>query len=222
MFLEPAHFPNIISASKSQWALALARCVLFVWSSRLFLQTALHFHELGSPLSATAFCADFLFLILELFRTASFLGRQVVSWFSTPVRVTKVNSLLGIEHRTWAEEFLRRLWRSAARGTEPERWNYEKNDVCRSLFWVRKLTRRSGVFGVGALSKDGFASKFRSELRRACPCLCSCLVVTLILADSFAFSRTGKAPLSVTGFCADFLTSFWGSLEQTVFLEGSR
>ena len=56
------------------------------------------------------------------------------------------------------------------------------------------------------------ASKSRSGLRRACPCP-FCLVVTLLLADNFVFSRTGEAPLSATGFCADFLTSFWGPLE---------
>ena len=128
--------------------------------------------------------------------------------------------------------------------TEPERWNHEKNDVCRPLFWGPKFgpqngghitifyydgphfgvqtsdpkmgSRRSGVFGAGALSKDGFRQQVTqwARLRRTCPCLCPfCLVVRLILADSFAFSRTGEAPLSATGFCADFLTSFWGPLE---------
>ena len=96
-----------------------------------------------------------------------------------------------------------------------------------SHFGVRNLdpkmgSRRSGVFGAGALSKDSFRQQV-TQWACACPCLCPfCLVVTLILADSFAFSRTGGAPLSATGFCADFLTSFWAPLEQPVFLEGSR
>ena len=66
-------------------------------------------------------------------------------------------------------------------------------------------------------AKDGFCEQV--GLLRLCP---FCLVVTLILAASFAFSRTGEAPFSATGFCADFLTSFWDSLELPVFLEGSR
>ena len=53
------------------------------------------------------------------------------------------------------------------------------------------MASRSGVFGGGALSKDGFRQQVTQWASACLPCLCPfCLVVTLILADSFAFSRT--------------------------------
>ena len=106
--------------------------------------------------------------------------------------------------------------------SEPERWNHgEKRRLSapvlgskiwtstrgphqglllrRTLFWGPKFGPQNGVqaewcFWSRRVFQGGFpASKPRSGLRLACPCLCPfCLVVTLILADSFAFSRTGE------------------------------
>ena len=100
------------------------------------------------------------------------------------------------------------LFLDASARTELERWNHEKNEN------PKMESRRGGVFGAGALSKDGFRQQVTQWASASLPVPVSFLFGRH--ADSCRqlriFTNWGD-PLSATGFCADFLTSFWGSLE---------
>ena len=130
-----------------------------------------------------------------------------------------------------------------------ERWNHEKNDVCRPPFWgpnfgpqngghitifyydrphfgVRNSdpkmgSRRSGVFGAGALSKDGFRQQVTQWAS-------ACLPVSFLFgrhADSCRqlriFTNWG-GPSQRDRFLRRFSDLILGSSRIASFLEGSR
>ena len=135
--------------------------------------------------------------------------------------------------------------------TEPERWNHEKNDVCRPPFWGPKFgpqngghitifyydgphfgvqnsdpkmgSRRSGVFGAGVLSKDGFRQQVTQWASACLPAPVSLLFGRH--ADSCRqlriFTNWG-GPSQRDRFLRRFSDLILGSTRIAVFLEGSR
>ena len=88
----------------------------------------------------------------------------------------------------------------------------KRGTILGSKFWTPKWGPPGVVFFAPARFPKTFLASKSLGLRwhgwlRVSP---FCWAVTLIAAASFAFLRTGEAPCSATGFCADFLTPFRG------------
>ena len=94
-----------------------------------------------------------------------------------------------------------------------------RGPILGSKFWTPKWGPPGVVLSVPARFPKTFSASKSLGLHRHGWLRVSpfCLAVTLIAAANVAFLRTGEAPCSATGFCADFLTPIPGSSKVASF-----